>query len=291
MHWFLDPLQFEFMRNALVAGILVGILCPAVGAYLVVQRMAMLGDVVAHAVLPGLALAHFWGINLLIGAFVSGILSTTIVAWVRTQSRVKADGIMALCLSSFFALGVVLLTKLKNYLSLEDLLFGNILSVSRADVWQMAGITLFVLCAIKLFYRPLLCFTFDRRGAEALGLPVHGINLALMGAMTLAIITGMKAVGAILVMALMVGPAIAAYLLVKELHWMIILGSGLGALASVIGLYLSYYLDLPSGPAIALTVFVLFFLTLLFSPSQGLLIPGKTTSENYPKIPNKSPDR
>ncbi|HEY9876966.1 MAG TPA: metal ABC transporter permease [Leptolyngbyaceae cyanobacterium] len=271
MNWLLDPLSYEFIRNALLAGVLTGVLCPIIGTYLIVQRMSLLGNVLSHSVLPGLAIANFLGWDLLIGAFVFGMLSTGVITWVESQSRIKSDSIMALTLAAFFALGVALLTILRSTLDLEGLLFGDLLSVTTADLWHMGLITAGLLVAVKLFYKELLFFTFDRMGAEAMGLPVAAINWGLTAAVTLTIVTGMKAVGVILVIALMVGPALTAYLLVKELHWMMILGAVIGAIASVIGIYLSYYLDIPSGPTIALTVFALFVLTLLGSPSQGIL--------------------
>lgn len=269
--WLLEPLAYEFMRNALMAGVLIGILCPVVGTYLVVQRMALLGDVIAHAVLPGLAIANFLGIEMLLGAFAFGMLSTFVIAWIRAQTRVKIDAAMAVTFASFFALGVTLLTVLQSRLDLEELLFGDILSVSGSDVWRAAAVALIAVGLIKLFYKELLFYTFDRTGAEAVGLPAGLINLGLMAGFTLTLIVGMQIVGVILVVSLMVGPAITAYLLVQELNQMMIVGAGLGVAASLTGMYLSYYLDLPSGPAIALTVFGLFLLALLFSPSQGIL--------------------
>jgi manganese/iron transport system permease protein len=271
LSWLLDPLSYEFMRNALTVGLFIGILCPVIGTYLVVQRMALLGDVIAHAVLPGLAIADFFNVELLVGAFVSGMLSTSVITWIRTQSRVKPDAAMALTFASFFALGVTLLTLLQNRLDLEELLFGDILSVAPMDSVRTGMIAFVVLVLVRLFYKELLFFTFDKLGAEAIGLPVHLINFGLISAITLTIIAGIQTVGVILIVALMIGPAITAYLLVKELHLVMIVGAAIGAIASLVGMYISYYLDLPSGPAIALTVFVFFVLALLFSPSQGIL--------------------
>lgn len=289
MHWLLDPFNYEFMQNALAAGVLVGILCPVIGTYLIVQRMALLGDVIAHAVLPGLAIANFFRIELLLGAFVSGIVSTFVIAWIRSQSRITADAAMALIFSSFFSLGVMLLTVLDRRLDLEELLFGDILGVTLADVGRTAIIGLIVLACVKLFYKELLFFTFDRLGAEAVGLPVNAINLGLMAGVTLTIIAGMKIVGVILVIALMIGPAMAAYLLVRELHLMMMIGAGLGAVASIVGMYLSYYFDLPSGPSIALTVFGFFLMALLFSPTQGILTRSRRTVQPASSQP-PSPD-
>ncbi|MEO1446659.1 MAG: metal ABC transporter permease, partial [Cyanobacteria bacterium J06635_11] len=255
MDWLLDPFNYEFMRQALTAGVLIGILCPIIGTYLIVQRMAMLGDVVAHAVLPGLAIANFFNFPLVAGAFVSGMFSTFVTSWIRAQSKVKVDTAMAITFSSFFSLGVALLTGLRSRLDLEDLLFGDILSITPADVWEVGLVTLFVLVGVKVFYKELLFFTFDRLGAEAVGLPVTKINFCLMAAITLTIVVSIKAVGVILVVALMVSPAAAAYLLTKELHWMMVVGSGVGVLSCMIGMYISYYFNTPSGPAIALTLF------------------------------------
>lgn len=271
LDWLLTPLDYEFMRNAIAVGATVGILCPVIGSYLIVQRMALLGDVIAHAVLPGLAIANFLGIDILIGAFISGVLSTFLIAGIRTQTRVKVDAAMALTFSVFFALGITLLTLLDSRLDLKEILFGDILSVTQEDVWRSLGITIVLLILVKLLYKELLFYTFDRAGAEAAGLPVNVIHVGLMAAITLTIIVGMKTVGVVLVISLLVGPSVTAFLLVKELHFMMILGAILGVIATISGMYVSYYLDLPSGPAIALVNFGLFFLTLLFSPHQGLL--------------------
>lgn len=271
MDWLLDPLSYEFMRQALMAGVLMGILCPIVGTYLLVQRMALLGDVVAHAVLPGLAIANFLNIPLIIGAFVFGMFGTFVMDWIRSQSKVKVDAAMAITLSSFFSLGIILLTSLRSRFDLEDLLFGDILSIAPADVWEIGFVTLVVSVGVKLFYRPLLFFTFDPLGAEAIGLPVTVMNFGLTAAITLTIVASIKAVGFILVVALMVSPAAAAYLLTTELHWMMGVGAGLGVLSCLMGMYISYYFDTPSGPAIALTLFACFLLALLLSPSQGIL--------------------
>jgi manganese/iron transport system permease protein len=269
--WLLEPLSFEFMRNALMVGILAGILCPVVGTYLLVQRMALLGDVMAHSVLPGVAIAFFFQIDILIGAFVSGIISAFLIAWIRSQTRIKVDAAMALIFSSFFALGVLLITLLRNKLDLDSFLFGDILGVTQADVIRTAIIMLVVLVLIRLFYKELFFYTFDRLGAQAIGLPINSIYLGLMAAVTLTIIASMQTVGVVLVVALLVGPATTAYLLVKELHQMMGLGALLGAVSSVIGMYTSYYLNVPSGPCIVLISFGFFVPAVLFSPSQGLL--------------------
>ncbi len=268
----IDPLHYEFMRNALMAGILVGLLCPVVGSYLIVQRMALLGDVIAHSVLPGLSLSVFFGIDIIVGSFISGLFGSFVITWIKSQSRLKADSAMALTFSSFFALGVTLITVLKNKIDLDHFLFGDILGVTGGDIVRTAIIAIVVLSAVVIFYKEMLFYTFDRTGAQAMGLPVGRIHLFSMAAITLTIIASMQAVGVILVIAMLVGPALAAYLLVKELHQMMIVGAGFGVLSAIAGVYLSFYQNLPSGPAIVLVSTTLFLLSLLFSPSQGILM-------------------
>ncbi len=278
MNWFTDPLSFEFMRHAVLVAVLMGILCPVVGSYLIVQRMGLLGDVIAHAVLPGLAIAFYLGIDIFLGAFISGTLSTLIIAWIQSQSRVKIDVAMALVFSGFLALGIMLITVLESKLDLHSFLFGDILSVTSRDVVRTLMITLFILLCVRLFYKELLFYTFNPLGAQAMGLPVNLINIGLVSAITLTIIASMQAVGVVLVVSLLIGPAITAYLLVKELHQMMGLGAIFGIFSSVAGMYISYYLNVPSGAAIVLTVSGLFILALLFSPSQGILTRPEANS-------------
>jgi manganese/iron transport system permease protein len=269
--WLTEPLTLEFMRTALIAGGLAGIVCPVIGCFLIVQRMSLLGDVMTHTVMPGMAIAFFMRIDVAIGAFISGVGSAFLIAMLRSQTRIKIDAAMAMTSSSFLAIGILLISLLKVKIDLHGFLFGDILSVTQSDTWRSAIITAIVLMAIAIFYKPLLFYTFDPIGAKAIGLPVNLIYLGLMSAVALTIIASMQTMGVVLVISLLIGPAITAYLLVKELHQMIFTASITGVLASNIGLYVSYYLNLPSGPTIVIAILLLFFLALIFSPSQGLI--------------------
>jgi manganese/iron transport system permease protein len=274
----IEPLQSEFIRNAIGVSMMIGVLCPVVGTYLIVQRMALMGDVMAHCVLPGLSIAAFFGVDRSIGAFVSSMLGSFFVSWVRSQSRVKVDSAMALTFSTFFAIGVTLITLLKNKLDLDRFLFGDILTVTLNDIYATAAIAMLVLGAIYLFYKELLYYTFDATGAEAVGLPIKWLHLGMMMGITLTIITSMQVVGVLLVIALLIGPALTAYLVTQELHHMMLLGSGIGMVSSLVGIYLSYYLNLPSGPAIVLVSSSLFLLTFLFTTRSTFF---KRTKSHY----------
>lgn len=271
IHIITDPLSFGFMQNAIAVAILLGILCSVVGSFLIVQQMGLLGDAIAHAVLPGLVIAFHLGIDIFVGALVSGMLSTLVIAGIQSQSRIKVDAAMALVFSGFLSLGILLITVLRSRLDLHGFLFGDILAVTHEDVMRTLGITLFVLILVKLFYKELLFYTFNPLGARAIGLPVRWIHFGLISAITLTIIASLQAVGVILVVSLLIGPGISAYLWVKELHHMMILGAIFGAFSSIIGMYLSYYWDVPSGAAIALSTIALFLMTLFLSPTQGIL--------------------
>ncbi|MFN5815145.1 MAG: metal ABC transporter permease [Pseudanabaena sp.] len=271
LNWLIEPLGFEFMRNAIAIGVLIGILSAVIGSYLIVQHMGLLGDVVAHAVLPGLAIAFYIGMDIFLGAFIAGTISTFVVAWVQTHSKIKVDTAMALVFSGFLALGVMLITTLKSKLDLHSFLFGDILGVTTADLWRTLIIAIAVLFCVVIFYRELIFYCFDPLASKAMGLPVHFIHFGLMAGITLTIIASMQSVGVVLVVSLLTGPAATAYLLVRELHLMMGLGAVIGVIASVSGMYVSYYQNVPSGSAIVLIISGFFLLALLFSPSQGIL--------------------
>ncbi|MGB7056809.1 MAG: metal ABC transporter permease [Geitlerinemataceae cyanobacterium] len=280
MQFFLEPLSFEFMRQAIAIAAVMGILCAVVGSYLIVQQMGLLGDVIAHAVLPGLAIAFYLGIDIFFGAFISGTLSSLTISWIQSQSRIKVDAAMALVFSGFLAWGIMLITLLNSKLDLHSFLFGDILGVTTADVFRTVAIAVFVLLFVAAFYKELLFYTFNPLGAQAIGLPICFIRFGLISAITLTIIASMQAVGVVLIVSLLVGPAITAYLLVKELHQMMGVGAILGIASSVIGMYISYYANVPSGAAIVLVVTGLFILALLLSPSQGILTRPETIGKS-----------
>jgi manganese/iron transport system permease protein len=282
----IEPLQYGFMQRSLLIAILVGIVCAIVGSYLMVQRLALLGDAISHSVLPGLAIAFILGANIFIGAFIAGVLSTVIIAWIKARSTIKEDAAMGIVFSAFFALGITLITIVQkdNKIDLNHFLFGNILGVTAEDAIDTALIVALVLLVVVFFYKELLFYTFDPLGAQATGLPVNLLNFGLMVLIALTIVASLKAVGVVLVLSLLITPASTAYLLVTRLHQVMILGAIIGVISSISGMYLSYFYNLPSGPAIVLVASGLFVLSLLFSPTQGILTQPRTTSGKIPPI-------
>jgi manganese/iron transport system permease protein len=268
-----EPLQYAFMQRSLVVAIVVGIICAVVGSYLMVQRLALLGDAISHSVLPGLAIAYLVGANIFLGAFIAGIISTILINLISTRSNIKEDTAMGIVFSAFFALGITLITVVQkdNKIDLNHFLFGNILAVEQTEVRDTLIIAGVVLTIVFLLYKELLFYTFDKLGAQAVGLPVGLLDLGLMMLIGLTIVASLKAVGVVLVLSLLITPAATAYLLVNRLHLVMLLGVIIGVASSITGMYLSYYYNLPSGPAIVLVASTLFVLAFLFSPSQGLL--------------------
>lgn len=276
----IEPLQYGFMQRSLITAVLVGIVCAAVGSYLMVQRLALLGDAISHSVLPGLAIAFMIGADIFVGAFVAGVMSTIVITWIRARSQIKEDAAMGIVFSAFFALGVTLITIIQkdNKIDLNHFLFGNILSVTNEEVRNTAIITAIVLTIVILLYKELMFYTFDPIGAQASGLPTNLLNFGLMILIALTIVASLKSVGVILVLAMLITPGATAYLLVTRLHQMMILGAAIGVISSISGMYLSYFFNLPSGPAIVLVAFSFFILALFLSPTQGILTHRRTKS-------------
>ncbi len=276
----IEPLQYSFMQRSLFIAVLVGIICAVVGSYLMVQRLALLGDAISHSVLPGLAIAFIIGADIFLGAFIAGVLSTVVITLIRTRSPIKEDAAMGIVFSAFFALGITLITIIQkdNKIDLNHFLFGNILGVTAEEVRNTAIISAVVIAVVVLLYKELLFYTFDPLGAQAAGLPVNLLNFGLMVLIALTIVASLKAVGVILVLALLITPGATAYLLVKQLNQMMVLGAGIGVVASISGMYISYFFNLPSGPAIVLVASGFFTLALLFSPSQGILTYPQASS-------------
>lgn len=272
-HSLADPLSFAFMQRALLVAVAVGILCAVVGSYLLVQSLALLGDAISHSLLPGLAIAYMLGLNLLVGAFVAGLLSALLIQWIRSASPLKPDAAMGIVFSAFFALGILLITLIQRRarIDLNHFLFGNLLGVNAVDVLTVVGITLLVLGLVALFFKELTFYSFDPLGAKAAGLPTERLGWGLMVLTSLTLVASMKAVGVLLVLAMLITPAATAYLVVPRLHQVMLLGSLFGVSASLLGMYASYYLNVASGPAIVLVVsawFSLAFLGRVFSGTR-----------------------
>ena len=270
MEFMMDLMHYEFLQKALVTSILVGIICGIIGSFIIMRGMALMGDAISHAVLPGVAIAYMLGINYFYGAVAFGILSAIGIGFVSQNSRIKNDSSIGIVFSAFFALGIILIVKAQTATDLTQILFGNVLSVRTSDM-IMTLITGIIIVVVTLFYKELLVSTFDETMAATYGLPTRFIHYVLMVLLTMATVASLQTVGVVLVVAMLITPAATAYLLTNRFWLMIWLASTIGALSSIIGLYISFKQNLPSGAVIVLVTTTIFILTFIFSPKQGLL--------------------
>ena len=254
-----QPMRYPFMVRGLLASLMVGTLCAVVGTYIVLRGMAFFGDALAHAILPGIAVAYLLGVNLLWGALVMGLLTALGIGSLSRRGRVREDTAIGIIFAASFALGVALLSTVQSYsVDLTHILFGNVLGVSAADLWLTAGLGLGVLLTVILLYKELLVVSFDPILAATLRLPLDALNYLLLALIALTVVVSLQTVGVALMMAMLVTPAATAYLLTRRLWQMMVVGAVIGAVSSVAGLYLSFYINVASGAAVVL-VCTLFF--------------------------------
>ncbi len=262
----------QFFQHALIATVLIGALCGVVGTYVVLRGFAFIGDALAHASFPGVAIAYLLGTNILGGALVAGFATSALIGFLARHRRVSNDTAIGVLFAGAFALGVMIISRLRSYRKdLASLLFGNILGVSNTDLLIIAGIGLFVILTVVIFYQELLVNSFDPTYAASLGYRTSLLDLLTLGLLTLTIVVGLQAVGNVLVVALIVTPSAAARLLTDRVPTMMGLGALIGAGSGLIGLFISYPLDLAPGATIVMVATVCFFLALLFSPKQGFI--------------------
>lgn len=271
MEFFHDLLTYAFLQKAFATSIMVGIICGVIGSFIVLRGLALMGDAISHAVLPGVALSYILGINYFYGAVVTGLLTSISIGVINQNSRIKSDSSIGIVFSAFFALGIILITVARSATDLTQILFGNVLSVRSSDMWLTLIVGIIVLLAIIIFYKELLVSSFDETMAAAYGLKTRMIHYAMMLLLTLVTVASLQTVGVILVVSMLITPASTAYLLTNRLSTMIVLSALFGALSSIIGLYFSFVYNMPSGPVIALTTTAIFILAFIFSPKQGVL--------------------
>ena len=233
--------------------------------------MAFLGDAMAHAILPGVAVAYLVQGNLIVGALVAAVLVALGIGLFSRQGTLKEDTAIGILFAAALSLGVVLISSIKTYaVDLTHILFGNVLGVNTGDLWLTAGLGIVILGAVVLLYRPFLIISFDPVLAATLRLPAELLRNVMLILLALTVVVSMQTVGVGLVAAMLVTPAASAFLLTKRLSTMMIIAAAIGAFSSLAGLYLSYYLNVASGAAIILAATAVFVLVFLFAPQRGL---------------------
>jgi manganese/iron transport system permease protein len=278
MDFLLAPLAYEFMQRGLLASLMVGVLCAVVGCYVVLRSMAFLGDALAHAIMPGVAIAYLLKGDLLIGALVAAILVALGIGWLSRQGTLKEDTAIGILFAGALALGVALISTIQTYaLDLTHILFGNVLGVSVNDLWLTALLGVIVLTTIVLLYKEFLVISFDPVLAATLRLPTELLRNVLLILLALTIVVSLQTVGVGLVAAMLVTPGATAYLLTRRLPMMMLIAASIGAFSSVAGLYASFYINVASGAAVVLIATAIFLVAFLLAPRYGVLWQARRT--------------
>ena len=257
--YLLGPFQYSFMVRALVVSVLVGVMCPVLGAYVITRGRAFMGDALAHSVLPGMVVAFLLGISPFFAAVPAGIAIAMLMGAVSRRTGIAEDTSIGIIFAGMFALGLVMLSKATGInVDIEDLLLGQVLGVSQTDVYVSLGLTALVMAGLYAFHRQLVYTTFDPVGASVVGIRTGLVEYVLLALLALVIVIGIQAAGIVLVMAMLITPAATGYMLARRFVGVMVYGALVGATSAIAGLYLSFHADLPSGPAMALVATAMF---------------------------------
>ena len=274
--------QQPAVLTAVIGTALIGLCCGLLGSFLVVRKLALMGDTLSHAVLPGVAAGFIWSASkdplaIFIGATIAGILGVAMVNWIKSTTHLKEDSAMGMVLAGFYGIGICMTTMIQNLATgnksgLDKFFFGQAAALSSGDIQLMAIISVFTVLLIVLFYKEFLAISFDMGFAGAVGLPVRALHYTLMALLAFAVVVSLQAVGVVLVSALLITPAAAAYLLTDRMHWMLLLAALFGIASGVFGAFISYLSNnLPTGPFIVLGATTLFIVALFCGPRHGIL--------------------
>lgn len=271
MSGLLEPFEHRFMIEALIAAVLVGAVCASLSCYLVLKGWSLMGDAISHAVLPGVVLSYIVHVPYAVGAFIAGLVCAGATGWIKSNSRIKEDAIMGIVFTGLFALGLVLYLSVETDVHLDHILYGNLLGITRADMYQAVGtcaVAWIVLVAVR---KDLLLYCFDISQAKAVGLNTTGLHYLLLCLLAATIVAALQAVGIILTVAMLITPGCIAHLLTDRFDRMLIIATASAVTASFVGVLLSFYINGATGPCIVLVQSAFFVLAMLLAPKRGLL--------------------
>lgn len=271
MNAFFEPLQYAFMRDALLVGTLVAAMCAVLSCFLILKGWSLMGDAISHAVLPGIVLAYIAGLPLAIGAFAAGLFCAVGTGFIKQNSRVKEDTVMGVVFTGLFAIGLVLFSRTSSDMHLDHILVGNILGITRQQVWETLGLGGAVLIVTLALRRDLLLICFDPGQARVMALPERFLNYLLLGLLSLAIVVSLQSVGIILVVAMLVTPGSIAHLWVDRFDRMLGVATAAAVSSTWVGIFISYHIDGSPGACIVLVQALLFLGSLLFAPKYGII--------------------
>lgn len=270
VEFFLTPLSYAFMQRGLAAALIVGVLCSVIGCYVVLRGMAFLGDALAHAILPGVAIAYLLQGSLITGALIAAVVVALLIGVFTRQGAMREDTAIGILFAAALSLGVALISSIRSYaVDLSHILFGNMLGIADSDLWLAAGLGVVILAGVLLLYKPFLVISFDPVLAATLRWPADLLRSVMLILIALTIVVSLQTVGVGLVSALLVIPAATAYLLTRRLPAMMLVAALVGAFSSLAGLYLSYYANIASGAAVVLVATGFFLMAFFLAPRKG----------------------
>ena len=272
MTFIAEPLGYEFFVRALAASAMVGLVCAVVGTYMVLRGLAFMGDALSHAAFPGVVAAYLIGAPFYIGATIAAVGTSLAIGWITRRGRLRGDTTIGVLFAGMFAFGVFLFSTIPNYVGdLFGFLFGEVLGISSSDLIALTILGLVVLAVVAVLWKEFLYSTFDPLGAGASGLPVALLEYLFLGLIAMTIVISLQSVGIILVVAMLVTPAATAQLLTNRFSRLILVAAGIGIVAPLIGLYVSYWTNTASAALIVLVETATFLVALLLGPRTGLL--------------------
>lgn len=275
----LQQFQELYIQRALLASSMVGLMCGVLGCFIVLRNMALIGDALAHSVLPGVVVAFILvGHNPLaffIGSVVAGLATSVGITWIQHNARTKNDAAIGIVFTAMFAIGVIGISKIARrpgvHLDLNDFLFGDVLGVANEDLYLTAAVLVYVLISVVVFYRYLFVATFQPVIAETMGISVKTIHYFLMLLLSFAVVASLKSVGLILVVAMLITPASTALLLSNRLHWVVFMSGIIGLVSAVLGLVIAIILDLTPAPTMAVVATLIYLIAVFFAPEKGVI--------------------
>lgn len=267
----LTPFHYDFMLRAIGVSALIGGVCGFLSSFVTLKGWSLMGDALSHAVVPGVALAYILGLPFALGAFVAGLLATATMAFIKVKSRIREDATIGIVFTAYFALGLLLISLFPARVDLKMILLGNILGISDPDIWQVLAISTVTLLVLGLKWKDLMLFCFDPNQARTLGLPASGLHVILLALLAATAVAALQAVGACLVVAMLVTPGATAYLLTDRFGKMLWLSSSMGVATSLAGAYGSYFFNGATGGCIVTLQTLVFLAAFLFAPKHGML--------------------
>jgi len=271
MDQLLIPFQYDYMLKAMWVSALIGGVCGLLSCFVTLKGWSLMGDALSHAIVPGVTIAYMLGAPFALGAFISGLLAAAAMGFVKTRTSLREDAVIGVIFTTFFAVGVLLISLFPAGISLRTIVFGNILGISGPDVLQVAIISAVTLLVLALKWKDLVLFCFDPNQANSLGLNPLLLHFTLLTLLAATAVASMQTVGAVLVVATLVTPGATAYLLTDRFGGMLKIAGGIGVGSSFLGAYLSYFFNGSTGGCIVVLQTLIFFAALIFGPKHGLL--------------------